>query len=179
MANTQQGCDDLVLTGSIAIIKVKGEVIGKMKDVRYQEQIRRVRVGGIGTIFASEQAAVEWDGTLNCDFMVIDLNKSQVPGSIRRDFNSARSQVLSGKESYEDQLTLSCCVGSVQVDIFKKICDTVSADGKVIPKLQLIGTIPNCLIESDSFSLAESQISSRSQSFKCLTPIVIPSAIQK
>ena len=178
MANTKD-CEEKVLTGSIAIIKVKGEVIGKMKDVRYQEQIRRVRVGGIGTIFASEQPPVEWDGTLNCDFMVIDLTKSQVPNSIRRDFASARSQVLSGQESYEDQLVLGCCVGAVQVDIFKKVCDTVTADGKVVPKLQLIGTIPDCLIESDSFNVSESQISSRSQSFKCLTPIVIPSAIQK
>lgn len=178
MATTKE-CDDNVLTGSIAIIKVQGQVIGKMKDVRYQEQIRRVRVGGIGTMLPTEQAAVEWDGTLNCDFMVIDLNKSQVPGSIRRDFNSARSQVLSGKESYEDQLALGCCVGHVQVDIFKKICDSVTTDGKIIPKLQLIGTIPDCLIESDSFSLSESQISSRSQSFKCLSPIVIPSSIGK
>ena len=45
-----------VLTGAIALIKVQGEVIGKMKSVRCQEQIRRQPVRGLGTVIPSEQA---------------------------------------------------------------------------------------------------------------------------
>lgn len=167
-------CNDNVITGAIALIKVGGKVIGKMKSVRYQENIRRLRVGGLGTIMPLEQPIIEWDATLSCDFMTIDLKQSTIPGAIERNFDVSKSQVLLGKESFEDNLVLECCKTPIQVDIFKKVCDVIDDRGKVKPKLQPIAIIPNVLIENNSFDISEGAISSTQQSFKVQDPIIVP-----
>lgn len=159
-----------VLTGAIALIKSKGQVIGKMKTVRYQENMRRMPVRGIGTILPSEQAVTEWDGTLNCEFMEIRFEETGVPDAIRRKFSSAGSQVLVGQPSFEDQLVLD--TDGVQLDIFKKVSDVIAPDGTIYPNLQPYATVSRCLIESDSFDISEGAIAGHSQSFKCLDPVI-------
>lgn len=160
-----------VLTGAIALIRVRGEVVGKMKTVRYQENMRRIAVRGIGTIIPSEQAVTEWDGTLNCDFFETWFYKTGIPDAIKREIASARSQVLFGNESFEDQLVLD--TEGVQVDIFKKVTDVIDpVTGLIKPKLQPYATIGRALIESDSFDISEGNIAGHSQSFKCLDPVI-------
>lgn len=162
-----------VLTGAIALIKVNGQVIGKMKSVRAQEQMRRQPVRGIGTILPSEQAVTEWDGTLSCEFMEIKFtgdNATGIPGAIRRKFSSVASQVLQGGESFEDQLVLD--TEGVQVDIFKKVTDIINPDGTIIPKAIPHAIVKRCLIESESLDISEGAISGHSQSFKYLDPII-------
>lgn len=161
-----------VLTGAIALIKVEGEVIGKMKSVRYQEQIRRQPVRGIGTIIPSEQAVTEWEGTLSCEFMEVEFAKTGIKNAIKRDFSNVASQVAIGESSFEDQLVLN--VEGVQVDIFKKITDVVNPDGTIKPILKPYAIIKQCLIESDSFDISEGGIAGHSQSFKCLSPLIFP-----
>lgn len=158
-----------VLTGAIALIKVQGEVIGKMRNVRCQENMRRVPVRGIGTILPSEQAVVEWEGSLSCDFMEIKFQTTGIKNAIRRIFPNIASQVLNGNTSFEDQLILD--TEGVQLDIFKKITDVVNADGTIKPKLEPYAIVKNCLIESDSFDISEGSIAGHSQSFKYLTPL--------
>lgn len=166
--------EDNVVTGALALIKSGGRVIGKMKSIRYSENIRRLRVGGIGTILPQEQPPVEWDGTLSCDFMNIDLKQSSIPGALNREFDNARSQVLEGGTSFEDNLLLECCREPVQVDIFKKVCDVVDENGNVKPKLQPIAIITSLLIDTDGFDITEGAISGRQQSFKCNNPLIQP-----
>lgn len=167
-------CDDGVITGAIALIKSGGKVIGKMRSVRYQENIRRLRVGGLGTILASEYPVVEWDATFSADFMTIDLKQTNIPGALSRDFETSRSQVLVGRDSFEDNLVLECCKLPIQIDIYKKVCDVLDSNGKVRPKLQPFAIIPNLLIESNSFDISEGAISSTQQSFKVLDPLIMP-----
>jgi hypothetical protein len=168
--------EDRVITGAVAIVKVKGVVVARMKDFRYQETLRRLRVGGIGTIMASEKPVVEFDASLTCDFMAVDMESSGIPGAIKRDFDSARSQVATGGASFEDNMVLN--LGSVVIDCFEKIGDGMDSNGNIIPKLKLIGTIQDCLIEGDSFSVGEAQLAGRNQSFTCLTPLVAPKSIK-
>jgi hypothetical protein len=160
---------DTVLTGAIALIKVKGEVIGKMKSVRCQEQIRRQPVRGIGTIIPSEQAVTEWEGTLSCEFMEIEFQKTGIKNAIRRIFPNITSQVTLGETSFEDQLVLD--VDGVQIDIFKKVADVINPDGTIKPKLRPYAIVRKCLIESDSFDISEGSIAGHSQSFKYMTPL--------
>lgn len=160
---------DTVLTGAIALIKVEGEVIGKMKSVRCQEQMRRQPVRGIGTIIPSEQAVTEWEGTLSCEFMEIEFQKTGIKNAIRRIFPNIASQVLIGETSFEDQLVLD--VDGVQVDIFKKVTDVINPDGTIKPKLKPYAIVKKCLIESDSFDISEGSIAGHSQSFKYMTPL--------
>ena len=158
-----------VLTGAIALIKVQGEVIGKMKSVRCQEQIRRQPVRGLGTVIPSEQAVTEWEGTLSCEFMEIEFQKTGIKNAIRRIFPNIASQVLTGETSFEDQLVLD--VEGVQIDIFKKVTDVINPDGTIKPKLRPYAIVQRCLIESDSFDISEGSIAGHSQSFKYMTPL--------
>jgi len=162
--------EEKVLTGAIALIKVKGEVVGLMKTVSLNETFRRIPVRGIGTALPSEQAVTEWDGTLTCDFMMVDWSKSGIPGAIRRDFTASASQVATGNSSFEDQLILD--VDGVQVDVFKKVKDVVDSDGKIKPKLKPIATVKRSLIDSDSMDVNEGNVASRRQSFKYLDPVL-------
>lgn len=161
--------EDKVLTGAIALIKVEGKVIGKMKSVRCQEQIRRQPVRGIGTILPSEQAVTEWEGTLSCEFMEVEFKKSGITNAIRRIFPNIASQVLIGEASFEDQLVLD--TEGVQVDIFKKVTDVINPDGTIKPKLKPYAIVKKCLIESDSFDISEGSIAGHSQSFKYMVPL--------
>lgn len=159
-----------VLTGAIALIKVNGEVVGRMKTVRVQESFRRQPVKGIGTILPSEEAVTDWEGTLSCDFMEIKFHETGIKNAIRRNFANARSQVTTGGISFEDQLVLD--VDGVQIDIFKKVTDVVNADGTIKPKLEPYAIVKRCLIESDSFDISEGAIAGHSQTFKYLDPLV-------
>lgn len=160
---------DKVLTGAIALIKVDGVVIGKMRGVRCQESMRRLPVRGLGTIIPSEQAVVEWEGTLSCDFMEIKFQTTGITNAIRRIFPNIVSQVLNGNSSFEDQLVLD--TQGVQVDIYKKVADVINAQGIITPTLQPYASVQNCLIESDSFDISEGAIAGHSQSFKYLVPL--------
>lgn len=160
-----------VFTGAIALIKVQGQIIGKMKSVRAQENVRRVPVTGLGTIIPSEQAAVGWEGTLSCEFMEVSFAKTGITNAIRRALPNIVSQVVNGNSSFEDQLVLDS--EGVQIDIFKKVSDVIDAKGIIKPKLEPYATVYNCLIESDSFDVSENNIAGHSQSFKYLTPITL------
>ena len=161
-----------VFTGALALIKVKGKVIGKMKSVRCQENFRRQPVVGLGTILPSELAVTGWEGTLSCDFMEIDLATSGIKAALRRNFKNAASQVLVSQAStFEDQLVLD--VEGVQIDIFKKLTDIIDpVTGDIKPKLEPYATVYHCLIESDSFDVSEGALAGRQQSFKYLLPLL-------
>ena len=44
-----------VLIAPLAIIKIKGTVVGKIKNLRIQEQYQRGNVMGIGALISSEK----------------------------------------------------------------------------------------------------------------------------
>lgn len=162
-----------VLTGAIALIKVDGIVVGKMKTIRATENIRRQPVRGIGTIMPSEQAVTEWEGTLSCDFMEVKFQETGIKNAIARVIPVIRSQVLLGNESFEDQLVLD--TDGVQIDIFKKVTDVIDAStGFIKPKLEPYAIMRRVLIDSDSFDISDGAISGHSQSFKYLDPIIYP-----
>jgi hypothetical protein len=54
--------DNKAFHAAIALIKVKGKVIGKIKNLRGNEQYNRIGVQGVGTIFESEAPVtkVQW-----------------------------------------------------------------------------------------------------------------------
>lgn len=164
--------ENVVLTGAVAIIKVGGIAIGKMTNVRYQENVRRIPVRGIGTIIASEQAATEWDATLSCDSMSIDFKTDGIKDALRREFSNVGSQVFNGNESFEDQLVLDTI--GVQVDIFKKVKDLVDQNGIIKPKLTPFAVVKRCLVTGEGFDISEGTVSRKNQSFVCITPVTYP-----
>lgn len=158
-----------VMHGAIALIKVNNNVIGKMKNVRVQENVRRQDVIGLGSIFLKESPVVGWTGTLSCSSFAIDLAADGIPNAFKRGFSNIVSQALSGQSSMEDQLILDST--GVDVYMFKKVEDLIDPVTKIIkPKAIAFCIVRNCLIESDSFDISEGQLSGKDQSFKYLQP---------
>lgn len=164
-----------VITGAIAIIKVNGVAVGKMKDIRVNENFRRVRVGkGLGSIFADEFALVEWLGTVSCSFFEIDYAQSGVRNAVRRVFGSSiLSQIASGNNqvNFEDQHVLDEI--GVDLDIYKKLTDVVDPTGIITPKTEPYATLGGMFIDSDNVSITEANIAGRDQSFSYLRPVIV------
>jgi hypothetical protein len=157
--------DTKTLTGALAIIRVNGTPIGKMRNWRMTESIRRVEVMGLGTLLTSETPATAWTGSLSCDFYEINFKDTGIPGAIRRDVQT--------NQEFEDQLLLN--TDGVQVDLFKKVSDLVDPNTRLIkPKATPYASIKRFFIESDGMDLAEGAISGHSQSGRYLDPVLFP-----
>lgn len=156
---------DKVFTGALGIIRVHGTPVGRMRNIRWTENMGRGDVRGIGTILTSEAPVLSWAGTVSCDFYEVDFTTTGVPGAIRRDVQT--------NQQFEDQLLLD--YDGVQLDIFKKEEDLIDSDGLIIPKAVPYATLGSVLIESDGADLSEGAISGHSQQFRYLFPIKRPS----
>lgn len=165
-----------VLTGALAIIKANGVAIGKMRDIRINENFRRVRVPeGLGSIFANEFALVEFAGTVSCSFFEISYGKTGLTDALKRSiFGQADivSQIASGNNApnFEDQAVLDD-VG-LSLDIYKKIEGSTSG-GIITPDAKVYATLSGMFIESDNVNISEANISGRDQTFQYLRPVVL------
>lgn len=154
-----------VLHGALAIIKSNGVVIGKMRNIRATENMRRIDVRGLGTILNSESPVVEWSGTLSCSFFEITFKTQGVPGAIRRDVQSP--------QEFEDNILLDH--SGIQLDIFKKVEDFIDPTTKLIKaKTEPYAVVTRLLIESEDFDISEGSVAGHNQSFRFLDPILYP-----
>ena len=157
--------DQRVMTAPLAIVKVNGVAIGKMKSIRCTETIRRQKVVGIGSLVASEYAALDWNGTLNCGFFMIELKDEVMPGALLRKVQTV--------QEWEDTLLLSN--DGIQIDVMRKVKDTVTPAGVIIPVLKIFASIKGAFVSRESFDISEGQISGRDVDFEYTTPILFPS----
>lgn len=157
--------NDKTMHGALAIIRKNGTAIGKMRNVRWTENLRRADVRGLGTIIVQEAPVVEHGGTLTCDFYEVDFSRTGIPGAIRRDVQT--------NQQFEDQVLLD---DGIQLDIFKRVEDAVDANtGLKTTKAQPYAIIKQLLLESEGADISEGAISGHNQSFKFLSPIIYPS----
>lgn len=153
-----------VFSGPLAIIRVQGVAVGKMKSIRCTESIRRAKVVGLGQLVASEYAPLDWSGTLNCGAFMIDLSKELFPGSLLRKVQTV--------QEWEDTLLLSN--DGIQIDILRKVKDVLLPTGVIVPKLEVFASIKGAFLNRESFDISESQISGRDVDFEYSTPILFP-----
>lgn len=168
-----------VLTGALAIIKVQTpsglETVGLMRNVRVNENTRRVPIRGLGSILPKEAPVVEWAGSISCSFWEINYEKSGIKNAIRRDvgLGNAGSQIAGGinTPNFEDQLVLD--PDGVQINIFKKLSDVIDPNTQLInPKAVPYAIVGRCLIESDNITIDEGNVSGRDQTFLFLDPVL-------
>lgn len=167
-----------VLTAPLAVIRVGGITIGKMRSIRCTETIRRGRVVGLGQLVLDEAPALEWSGTLSAEFMTIDLKLSMIPGLINR--------ITQSVEQWTNDVLLQ--EDGVQIDIMKRVKDpqqpdamfpNVSPDPNFIQRnitgtLEVFASIKGCFITREGFNITESSISSRDVEIEYTTPIMYP-----
>lgn len=162
MADTKQK----VMTAPLAVIKVNGKVIGKMKNIRVTESIQRGTVQGIGAFNNSEIPALKWDGTLSCSFYTINFNNQNEL------FKTALLRNVNTVQEFVDTVLLQ--EDGVTIDILKKVKDYTDENGIVKPKYEVFASIVGCFPNKESFDISEGQISGRDTDFQYLEPILFP-----
>lgn len=151
-----------VLTAPLAIIKVNGITVGKMKNVRVTETFRRGRVSGLGELTPSEVPALEWNGTMTSEFYEIKFEETGIPEALHR--------IAPSLQSFVDDVLLQ--EDGVDIVIFKKIKDFVDPNGLVVGQLREHATITGCFLDREGIDIAEGQISGHNQDFTYIEPIL-------
>ncbi len=153
------------MTAPLAIIKVDGVPVGKMKSIRCVENKRLGRVMGIGSMTPDELPPLEWTGTLNCAAYTIDFKDPVIKDSVIRKVNSLQEWV--------DTVLLQ--EDGVTIDIMRKVKDSVDPVTKIVKsKLEVFASIKGCFATRESFDITENQISGRDTDFEYTTPILYP-----
>lgn len=146
------------LTAPLAIIKAGGVTIGKLRNIRVSENIRRGRVVGLGNINPSELPVLEWSGTCNASQYAIkyDENDALAKLALNRKFSSV--------ESFVQNLLFD---EGVDICIF-----TRTKSGATPPAYgeENFVTIPGCVITSEGIDVSEGQIGGRDISFEYKQP---------
>jgi hypothetical protein len=155
---------DKSLTAPLAIVKVSGIAVGKLKSIRCTESVRLGRIIGLGRINPSELPPLDWNGTLNAGSFLIDLRQAIFPGSSQR--------ICQTVEEWQDTLCLN--TDGVQVDILRKVFGSRNAAGIIIPAFEIVASIKGCFANRESFDITESQISGRDMDFEYMTPFLFP-----
>jgi hypothetical protein len=167
--------ENRVLTAPLAIIKVNGIPIGKMKNISVSENIRRAKVVGLGSLVPDELPVVEWSGTLSCELMTIDFKKSQIPGAINR---------IGSIEDFTNNLVLA--EDGVDITIMRRAKDPLQDDNKfpnvsndpnfiqrqIKGKLVEFATVRSAFITREGFNISEGSISSRNTEFEMKNPVL-------
>ena len=152
-----------VLTAPLALIKVNGITVGKMKTIRVVETFRRGRVSGIGELTPQEIPAMEWNGTLTCEFYEVDFKTTGLPEAIKRQAPSP--------QAFIDNILLQ--EEGVDVVIFKKVTDTTDPQtGLIQSTLREHSTITGAFIDREGMDVSEGQISGHNQDFTYINPIL-------
>lgn len=167
-----------VLTSPLAIISVGGIRIGKMKNIRVTETLRRGRVVGIGSLVPDELPVLEWSGTLSCEFFCIDMKKSMIPGAINR--------ITQNLEDWTNTVLLQ--EQGVDIDILKRVKNPQQPDAaftNVSPDpnypqrvingtFEIFASIKGNFLTREGFDISEGAISGRNVEFEYTTPIIYP-----
>lgn len=152
-----------VLTAPLALIKVNGVTVGRMRNIRCTETVRRGRVGGIGELTAQEVPALEWNGTLTCQFYTIKFEETGLPEGIKRKAPSI--------QAFVDNVLLQ--EEGVDITILKKIKDQLNPQtGLIEATYEEYATVAGAFLDRESFDISEGQISGQDQDFTYINPIV-------
>lgn len=152
------------MTGALAIIKRNGTVIGRMRNIRWSEDLRDQEVRGIGSLVVLEAPVVSHSGTFSCDFYEIDFKSTGIPGLINRNVQTIKD--------FEDNILLR---DGIQLDIFKKVEDTVDpVTGFKTAKAQPYAILRNVLLNNEGADITEGAVSGHNMSGRYLDPVIYP-----
>ena len=154
------------VTGPIALIKVNGITIGKIRDIRDTETLARAEVRGIGDLEVQETPVIGHSGTFSVDSFLIDLKSSGISQLIKR-------QVIS-PEQYVNTVLLNEI--GVDIYIYKKIPTTIDSTTQLVTGVgeEAIAILRKCFLDSASFNISEGQMSTYSQTGRFLSAIIFP-----
>lgn len=150
-----------VFTAPLCIVKQNGVAIAKIRSLRLNESIQRGEVQGLGRLTLDEVPPTRIRCSASFSFYNVVFRDSAIPKGIDRQFENIKDFV--------DNFLLK---DGVQIDIYKKVEDTVNENGIKTAKLEPFATIRDMFIDSDSMDVTEGNVSTRDQSFQYLTPVL-------
>ena len=159
------------MTAPLAIIQINSVTVGKMKNVRITESIRRGRVTGLGTLTPSELPALEWQGSLTCSSYTTNFNLL-ANISKKGTFRNANSL-----EEWANALLLQ--EDGLEIAILRKVKDgEIDAEtGVVKSKYETFAKVSGAFATREGFDIQEGQISGRDTEFEYTTPILYNSSV--
>lgn len=152
---------DKTMTSPLCIVKQNGVAIAKIRSLRISENIQRGEVQGLGRITLDEVPPTRIRCTATFSFYNVKFRDSAIPKGIDRTHDTLKQFV--------DNILLK---DGIQVDLYKKVQDTVDENGIKTAKLEQFATIRDMFIDSDGMDVAEGNVSGRDQTFQYLTPIL-------
>lgn len=157
------------MTAPLAIIQINSVTVGKMKNVRVTEQIRRGRVTGLGTLTPSELPALEWSGSLTCSSYTINFNLLA---------NVAKKGTFRNANSLEEWANaILLQEDGLEISILRKVKDGQidTETGLVSAKYETFAKVSGAFATREGFDIQEGQISGRDAEFEYLRPILFNS----
>lgn len=155
-----------VITAPLAIIQINSVTVGKMKNIRITEQIRRGRVSGIGRLNPSELPALEWSGSLSCSSYSINFNL--LANKIRKGTFRTAGTV----DAWANAILLQ--EDGLEISILRKVREgEINPEtGLVNAKYETFASVKGAFANREGFDIQEGQISGRDTEFEYLEPIL-------
>ena len=155
-----------VMTAPLAIIKINSVTVGKMKNVRITETIRRGRVTGVGRLNPEELPALEWSGSLSCSSYTINFNLLANVSKLGTFRNAATV------EEWANAILLQ--EAGLEISILRKVKDgEIDAEtGLVKTKYETFAKVNAAFATREGCDVQEGQISGRDTDFEYLEPIL-------
>lgn len=160
-----------VMTAPLAIIQINSVTVGKMKNVRITEQIRRGRVTGLGSLTPSELPALEWSGSLTCSSYTINFNLLA---------NVAKKGTFRNANSLEEWANAILLQEyGLEISILRKVKDGAidTETGLVNTKYETFAKVAGAFATREGFDIQEGQISGRDTEFEYTSPILYNSTL--
>lgn len=153
-----------VLTAPLALLKVDGVVIGRARNVRVSESMRRGTVIGLGRLNPSEKPVTEWSGTMSIGFYTVDFKNHPMGAN-----------ALLRKTGTVEQFINNILLQESGVELVLQKRELESEDpqtGIKTAKYVSFATVRGAFITSDDFDISEGAISGRNCTFEYTEPIV-------
>lgn len=156
--------DGQTVTGPIALIKVNGLTIGKIRTITATETFDNVPVKGLGDLSVQEYLMTGHMGTFNIDSFLIDLKSSGIRKLLNRSVVSP--------EEFQNTATLNRL--GIDIYIYKKIPKTIDDTTGLVTAIdeKPIAILRRCFLDSGNFNVSTDQISMYNQTGKFLDPII-------
>jgi hypothetical protein len=153
------------LTAPLAIIEINGKAVGKIRNLRIQEQVQRGSVRGLGELLDVEKPIVGMQCTFNCSYALIELKKM---GTIDHPF---LIRGVASAQQFVDTILLQD--SGVNIHVYRKVKKTVN-DNNVVTSTDRdkVGVIYNAFMNSNSVDISDGQIAMSDLSGDYLTPIL-------
>ena len=153
-----------VLTAPLALIKIKGTTVGKIKNFRVQEQYQRGDVRGVGALISSEKPILGIQCSFSASSYVISVKKL---GTIDNPF------VVRGAATIEQFVnTVLMQDNGVDIYVMKKGAKVISNGIVTEADEENMFVVKNAFLTSNSFDIQEGQIAGSDLAGEYLEPIL-------